>query len=331
MERDTEFDSPIAFQPGIFSFLDLPFEIRLKIYGYLFRCEAPICPRFVYRGMRDGSQGTQARNDDGFKESLMRLPVELFRVNQQIYKEASTVMWSENCIVLILPTTSILYVAPNTIRQYGRVLAPSDLHGVCSPHPKDLVEIRHLIIEIYGTRPHWMSGLESPLLANDSIRETLSNISDVLNQSHNLQRLEIKFTNIADCQQVDDCFIIQHGVMAPGGVGAPYPVDYTPVCCNLFGYHVLGKYIQRIGEIQRLCQQAIEVDQQILTPLGTVRGVKEVIVSGRVTDEWAQYLTMSIQSARGVEVVAFKHSSAAEAVADIDEYDMQEHLTDSDE
>jgi len=70
---------------------------------------------------------------------------------------------------------------------------------------------------------------------------------------------------------------------------------------------VCGRKIERIGQIQELCQQAIEVDQQVLEPLLQLRGVGSVTVIGRVSNEWAQFLKQTMETEAGKGVGTFEH------------------------
>jgi hypothetical protein len=312
MQRDAAFDTPVPAQPGVFPFLTLPFEIRLKIYGILFSRSSPIHPRSITSFGSGNLDGTGLIRPG---QSVMRLPVELFRVNHQVYEKASTVLWSENRILLMLPLGGGFETrhAFCGLRQYGKVAVDIG----CMPRPDQLQKIRELDIEIYATRPIHRRLTDSFHPNNRVLQRELSVICEALQKSHNLQHLEIRLTNWHGKRHVHDCFKIAHGVLAPGGVGAPLPVGYNLVCCNLFGHRIFGKLVTRVGEIQTLCEQAIEVDQQILAPLGELRGVAKVEINGRVTDKWARHLEKSIRSAVGVDIVPFEHGSAIIATADI--------------
>jgi hypothetical protein len=127
-----------------------------------------------------------------------------------------------------------------------------------------------------------------------------------------LQKLEIRFTNIRAshseyAQHVFDD--VEHGRLAPGSVGEKYTGGWYPSCCALSGFLAWGKKIEYIGQIQELCKQAIASDERVLEPLVGIRGVpwSGVVVKGRVTDDWKEYLQMAMESENGTEVGDFDH------------------------
>jgi len=51
--------------------------------------------------------------------------------------------------------------------------------------------------------------------------------------------------------------------------------------------------------LELLCRQSVDVDQQVLEPLTKLRGVQNVKVEGRITDDWAGYVKICVEGNLG--------------------------------
>ena len=51
--------------------------------------------------------------------------------------------------------------------------------------------------------------------------------------------------------------------------------------------------------LEVLCRQSVDVDQHVLEPLTKLRGVQNVMVEGRTTDDWAEYLKVCMEGKVG--------------------------------
>ena len=60
--------------------------------------------------------------------------------------------------------------------------------------------------------------------------------------------------------------------------------------------------------LEVLCRQSVDVDQQVLEPLTKLRGLQNVTVEGRITDDWAEYLKVCMKGEVGTTLdEVFEH------------------------
>jgi len=181
------------------------------------------------------------------------------------------------------------------------------------PALRYLKHIHNLVIEVYLFRSTRHSGTDIiPAGPATQVRRELTGLCNVLQEDHQLKQLEIRFTNI---RPHSDPSIYQqvfnepnHGPLAPGTLGAPFPIGWSPSCCEFQGFWVFGTKIDRVGQIQELCRKTIQIDQQVLEPLTSLRGVRSVKIVGRVTEGWAEYLKRVMENDAGTAAGAFEHS-----------------------
>ena len=297
-EPDCELGCPIPFPPGLsFPFLNLPSEIRTKIYRMLFRCSVPVYP-MIGRGLNGGVKAAPPKTT---------FPANFLAVNRQIYGEANAVLWGDNQIVFQFPLD--FQAADSVHVYYHKEFIP---RGVAfMPNPTHLSQIRKLVVEAYLFR-ELMSNLPvvTPPRPATLVRREIAALCDVLKDGHQLQQLEVRFTNIRPSTNpnynLQNFGPPEHGRLA-GKIGDPFPAGWSPSCCTFSGWGACGRSIERIGQIQEICQQAIEVDQQVLEPLLRLRGVGSVTVVGRVSNEWAQFLKQTMETEAGKEAGTFEH------------------------
>jgi len=55
-----------------------------------------------------------------------------------------------------------------------------------------------------------------------------------------------------------------------------------------------------LEELEVLCRQSVDVDQQVLEPLTKLRKVESVKVEGRITDDWAEYVKECMEGNLGM-------------------------------
>jgi hypothetical protein len=60
-----------------------------------------------------------------------------------------------------------------------------------------------------------------------------------------------------------------------------------------------GRRCPSIEELEVLCRQSVDVDQQVLEPLTKLRGLQNVEVVGRITDDWAQFIKLYMEGKVG--------------------------------
>jgi hypothetical protein len=314
-EPASEIGAPIPFPPNLsFPFLQLPAEIRRRIYRLLFRCNVPVYPL------------AHPFTPSAEIPPKTTFPTEFLRTNRQIHAEATAVLWGDNQIVLYFPlkfTKEIRGHNPTTARPFTGLHNPSRGESFI-PSPMYLHQIRNLVIEVYVFRDRNLAGLaDIPTRGATSVRRDLDALCNALEGGHQLQTFEIGFTNIrvhAVPNHIQQNFLpLKHDRMAPGLLGTPFPPGWVAGCCGFgrtpwsqFGPRktlAFGQSITKIGQIQELCQKAVEVDQQVLEPLLRLKGVGNVKVVGRVSDEWAAFLKTSMESKTGGDLKDFRHST----------------------
>jgi hypothetical protein len=68
--------------------------------------------------------------------------------------------------------------------------------------------------------------------------------------------------------------------------------------------------------LEVLCRQSVDVDQQVLEPLTKLRGVQNLEVGGRITDDWAEYLKVCMEGKPGTALddEVFEHRTTVQWV-----------------
>jgi len=71
-----------------------------------------------------------------------------------------------------------------------------------------------------------------------------------------------------------------------------------------------------VKELEALCKQSVDVDQQVLEPLTKLRGVQNVKVVGRVTDDWAEFVKVCMEGKMGTTLDdgVYEHRTAVQWV-----------------
>jgi hypothetical protein len=145
------------------------------------------------------------------------------------------------------------------------------------------------------------------------VRQELENFCNMLSKGHNIHRLEIRFTDILSSYNPNELLVswshfpMKHYGDAGGQSHLPWTNIRAPVCCSRFGNSSFGRKNLDVEELEALCRQSVDVDQQVLEPLVRLRGIDNVEVVGRVTEDWARYLKGCLQSPPGTKVGRFEH------------------------
>jgi hypothetical protein len=282
-EPDCTTGNPIPFPPNFsLPFLRLAPEIRRKIYRLLFKTTIPVYP-------------TIASNSSVAHEVIQRtsFPTNFLRVSAQLATEASQVLWGENQIVFQFP------LEWNERSKFQRWYARSSNF---IPQPEHLKRIRDLVIEVYLFRD-FRTNTPANVLPRPAtiVRRDLQRLCDGLGNEHQLQKVEIRFTNIKTAYNPNEILTtwppLQHYSEQPNIWGS---------CCFNSGRGVgFGRKGLNNDEIEVLCRQSIDTDQQVLKPLVSLRGVPEVAVVGRVSPEWTAYLKVCMTAEPGAVFEAF--------------------------
>ena len=83
-------------------------------------------------------------------------------------------------------------------------------------------------------------------------------------------------------------------------------------CCSRFGDSAFERKDLDVEELEVLCRQSIDVDQQVLEPLTTLTGIENVIVMGRVSEDWAEFLVRCMETAPGTQAGNFEHRTTVQ-------------------
>lgn len=153
------------------------------------------------------------------------------------------------------------------------------------------------------------------------MRKTLEGICAVLREGHELQVLDVCFSNRPPNIGLDDR-VFTNGcigyaehyserelrVMRLRQEGSPRVLDHECICSetpsSAFGKRHLG-----VTELEQLCRMAQGVDQQVLEPLRDIRGVDTVYIVGNVEQDYGEYLKRTIMSPLDSKVEAFRHKN----------------------
>jgi hypothetical protein len=87
-------------------------------------------------------------------------------------------------------------------------------------------------------------------------------------------------------------------------------------CCFQTSWGAFGRKNLNSQDLEVLCRQSVDVDQQVLEPLTKLRGVQNVEVVGRVTDDWAEFVKVWMEGKLGttLEDGVFEHRTAVQWV-----------------
>jgi hypothetical protein len=307
-------DRPPQESDSPFPFLRLPTEIRFKIYQMLFRCSVPVYP--------------STRHKDGSYVARTTFSTNILATNKQVNEEANSILWGDNQIVLQFPQDFQHEATKPYWQTYGdrqiwrpggpgfssERVYPTQLpsKGVTFiPAPKNLQHIKDLVIEVFLFRePRRQTPASIPAFPAALVRKQLISLCDAMNagNGHQLQNLEIRFTNIKPRENPNHV-LMNWGPWAHGEKWDECCFTYrTGFNLRLFGV-VINPPTNGEKTLQELCKKSVDVDQQVLQPLNRLRGVRQVKVVGRVTDEWASYLKGRIEGEKGAAEVEFKHST----------------------
>jgi hypothetical protein len=292
-EPESEISTPIPFPKDFsFPFLSLPPEARRKIYRMLFRASVPLYPAI------DSTPGKDlARNCKIFPRPSF--PVSFLLTNRQINREASAVLWGDNQIVFQFPLNWHQEHSQSTQQSRLRWRTPPWFvrRHTFMPSVEHLRQIRDLVIEVYLFRSKFVNSVaDKPVQPAKKVREQLEKFVDVLGEELHIRTCGIRLCGVVTNDNPNEIAVpferVRH--YSEGG----WQHDYAGCCFNRPG-RAFGMDYTSLEGLEVLCRQSIDVDQQVLEPLTKLRGLQNVTVEGRITDDWAEYLKVCMKGEVG--------------------------------
>ncbi len=165
------------------------------------------------------------------------------------------------------------------------------------PSVEHLRQIRDLVIEVYLFRSKFVNSVaEKPVQPAKKVREQLEKFVDVLGEELHIRTCGIRLCGVVTNDNPNEIAVpferVRH--YSEGG----WQHDYAGCCFNRPG-RAFGMDYTSLEGLEVLCRQSIDVDQQVLEPLTKLRGLQNVTVEGRITDDWAEYLKVCMKGEVG--------------------------------
>jgi len=279
----------------------------------LFRSTVPIYPTISSHPDID-----KAHTCEVFKRPSF--PTDFLRTNRQIHAEASAVLWGDNQIVFQFPLNWNLEYNQSRQSANGRGERRPPWfvrRETFMPSPEHLHQIRNLVIEVYLMRSSKTENTPAnkPARPSTIVRKQLTAFCEAMRTGHQLHTLEIRFTNSNSTYNPNEV-LEDFGPVHHHSHPENHPWTRHDRCCFSNLYAAFGRKGLNIDELEELCRQAIDVDQQVLEPLMELRGVGNVNVVGRITDDWAEFIKICMQDATGTKTEAgtFEHRTVVQWV-----------------
>jgi hypothetical protein len=184
-----------------------------------------------------------------------------------------------------------------------------------------LRQIRNLVIEVYLFRsPNVNAAPNKPAHPAKKVWQQLTQFVDSIGEEYQIHtceiRLEGEVTSYNPNEVEVDFETLKH--YSEGGSGAPrFPrarAHGRAECCFNLTPTGFGRQGLNIEELEVLCRQSVDVDQQVLEPLTKLRGVQNVEVVGRITDDWAQFIKLCMEGKQGTTLDdgVYEHRTAVQ-------------------
>jgi hypothetical protein len=305
IERRSDVAAPVPFPQGFsFPFLSLPPEVRRRIYRLLFRSTIPIYPTIESLPEKDKAHNLKTYERTSF-------PVYFLLTSRQIHKEASAVLWGDNQIVFQFPLNWNNQSSEQRLRNFIRppwfvrceTFIPSVSHRR---------QIRNLVIEVYLFRSHYLKAVANrPAQPATKVRKQLTEFVNSVGAEHQIYTCEIRFCDVMTSDNPNEILVPFPAMKHYSEGGWRSRSQHDIGCC----FHELSTHFRRqwlntafgrrglnIEQLEELCKQSVDVDQQVLEPLTKLRGVQNVKVVGRVTDDWAEFVKVCIQGKPGTSI-----------------------------
>jgi hypothetical protein len=323
-ELESDIAPPLPFpQDFSFPFLRLPPEVRRKIYRLLYRTNIPIYPSI--NSLRDTDL---ARNCKIFPRPSF--PTAFLLTNHQIHQEASAVLWGDNQIVFQFPLNwNHEHSQSAEVRRLNWRQPPWFVRReTFVPSVEHLRQIRNLVIEVYLFRsPYTNAAANRPVAPAKKVWEQLTQFVDSIGEEHQIHTCEIRLEGKVTSDNPNEIKVdfkkLKHyseGNKRPS-FSSSHSGPPTSGCC--FNHHPVtmlprgfGRQGLSIEELEVLCRQSVDVDQQVLEPLTKLRGVQNVEVVGRITDDWAQFIKLCMEGKVGTTLDdgVYEHRTAVQWV-----------------
>jgi hypothetical protein len=173
------------------------------------------------------------------------------------------------------------------------VRAPAHIHAVRRTPTTD-PQPRYRSVSL--PKPFVNSVADKPAQPARKIRGQLEKFVDVLGDGHHIHTCEIRLCGVATQDNPNETAVqfekVRH--YTEGG----WHGRHVGCCFNQPG-RAFGMEHTSLEVLEVLCRQSVDVDQQVLEPLTKLRGVQNVMVEGRTTDDWAEYLKVCMEGKVG--------------------------------
>jgi hypothetical protein len=315
-ELESDIAPPLPFPQGFsFPFLRLPPEVRRKIYRLLYRTNIPIYPSI--NSLRDTDL---ARNCKIYPRPAF--PTSFLLTNHQIHQEASAVLWGDNQIVFQFPLNWNHEHSQSAEERRLRWRRPPWFvrRETFIPSVEHLRQIRNLVIEVYLFRsPRVNAAANRPVQPAKKVWEQLTQFVDSIGEEHQIHTCEVRLEGEVTRDNPNEIEVdfetLKH---YSESCRRPSHIGYRPAagCCFNNVPRGFGRQGLNIEELEVLCRQSVDVDQQALEPLTKFRGVQNVEVVGRITYDWAQFIKLCMQGTLGTTLDdgVYEHGTAVQWV-----------------
>ena len=182
------------------------------------------------------------------------------------------------------------------------------------PSVEHLPQIRDLVIEVYLFRSKLVNSVaDRPAQPARKVREQLQRFVDILGGEHHIHTCEIRLCGVVTNDNPNEIAVSFEKARHYSDRGWQQVEDG---CCFNYPNRAFGMDHLSLEELEVLCRQSVDVDQQVLDPLTKLRGVQNVKVEGRITDDWAEYLKVCMEGKSGTTLSGevFEHRTPVQWV-----------------
>jgi len=146
---------------------------------------------------------------------------------------------------------------------------------------------------------------ERPAQPTWKIREQLEKFVDILGKEHHIRTCQIRLCGVVTYENPNEILVPfekarHHSEGGWENICLGSRVSTSP---RAYGMGLSTK------ELEVMCRQSVDVDQQVLEPLTKLRGVQNVKIEGRITEDWAEYLKICMEGELGTTlgIEVFEH------------------------
>jgi hypothetical protein len=175
--------------------------------------------------------------------------------------------------------------------------------------------VQDLVVEVYLFRsPNINAVAGKPAQPARKVRQQLEHFVSLLGENHKVRKCAVKLKGVVTNYNPNETMAKFGKLRHCSEEGWRAIVGGFSGCCFNVPSSAFGKADLDIDELEVLCRQSVDVDQQVLEPLAKLRGMRDVQVLGRVTDDWARFLKSCMESEFGVRVIetVYEHRTVAQ-------------------